>query len=135
MIGQVRDVSTIYIHPYYSPSTYVNDISILKLSSPIDLSQPGVDPVCLPNVSSSVLANGEYPPVGVNLVAIGWGVLAEGSNQVSSVLQQVTIQSIAASSIYCQNVHLNDVLTQFCAGVMPGGMKGDYFYINYILIY
>ncbi len=81
-VGQVRDVSNIYIHPYYSSSTYDNDISILKLSSPIDLSQPGVDLVCLPNVSSSVLASGEYPPAGVNVILID--VLSEFVNFISN---------------------------------------------------
>jgi secreted trypsin-like serine protease len=81
-VSQVRDVSNIYIHPYYSSSTYDNDISILKLSSPIDLSQPGVDLVCLPNVSSSVLASGEYPPAGVNVILID--VLSEFVNFISN---------------------------------------------------
>ena len=124
VVSQVRSVSAIHIHPSYSRETYINDISILKLSSPIDLRQSGVDLVCLPNVSANVLASGEYPSAGINLVAIGWGVTQEGSHSISSVLQQVTIQSVAASSIYCKNVELNDTSTQFCAGVMPGGMKG-----------
>jgi len=68
--AQVRDVSHIYSHPYFSLSTYVNDIAILKLSSPLNLDQTGVDLVCLPNVSSSVLASGEYPPPGINVMLI-----------------------------------------------------------------
>ena len=65
--GQQRSVSKIYIHPGYSKSTQVNDISILKLSTPLDLTQSGTDPVCLPSVSSSVLANGEYPSANTNV--------------------------------------------------------------------
>jgi len=70
IVGQVRDVSKIYTYPYYSSSNYVNDIAILKLSSPLDLTQAGVNVVCLPNVSASVLASGEYPPIGVNVMLI-----------------------------------------------------------------
>jgi secreted trypsin-like serine protease len=66
--AQVRDVSKIYNHPSYSSLSYLNDISILKLSSPIDLTQPGVGPVRLPNVSSIALASGEYPTAGVNVM-------------------------------------------------------------------
>ncbi|CAF0786021.1 unnamed protein product [Rotaria sordida] len=121
--GQVREVSKIYNHPNYSPSNYRNDIAILKLSSPLNLDQAGIDLVCLPNVSTSVLANEEYPSANLNLVAIGWGVQSEGSQVVSSILRQVTVQSIADTSSYCQNVKLIDSSTQFCAGVMPNGGK------------
>jgi len=69
-VVQVRDVSNIYVHPSYSSSTYLNDIAILKLSSPLNLNQAGVNLVCLPNVSSSVLASGEYPRIGVNVMFI-----------------------------------------------------------------
>jgi len=63
---QVRSVSKISINPYYSSSTYLNDIAILKLSSPLDFGQNGVGRVCLPNVSST----GEYPPAGLNVMLI-----------------------------------------------------------------
>ena len=43
----------------------------------------------------------------------------------SPILQQVTVQSIAATSSYCQNVHISNSYTQLCAGVMPAGGKGD----------
>ncbi len=44
----------------------------------------------------------------------------------------MTIQSIAATSSYCRNVDLHNTATQFCAGVMPGGSKGDYLYTNHV---
>ena len=64
---QVRNVEQIYNHPSYSSSTFANDISILRLSSPLNLDQAGVDLVCLPEVSSIVLAREEYPPPNVNV--------------------------------------------------------------------
>jgi secreted trypsin-like serine protease len=67
---QVRDVSKIYNHPSYSSSSYLNDMAILKLSSPLNLDQASVDLVCLPNVSSAVLASGEYPPAGISVMLI-----------------------------------------------------------------
>jgi secreted trypsin-like serine protease len=66
--AQVRTVSLIHIHPSYDSNTFVNDLSILKLSSPIDLTQTGVDLVCLPNVSSTVLASSEYPTANTNVM-------------------------------------------------------------------
>ena len=67
---QTRSVSKIYTHPSYSSSTFRNDIAILKLSSPLNLDQAGVDSICLPNVSSTVLSSREYPPVGINVMLI-----------------------------------------------------------------
>lgn len=64
---QIRDVSKIYIHSSYSSTTYLNDISILKLSSKLNLDQTGVDLVCLPNVSSTILATQEYPTSNTNV--------------------------------------------------------------------
>lgn len=142
---QTRSVAKIYKHPAYSPSTDRNDIAMLKLTSALDLDQAGVDLVCLPNVSSTVLASQEYPAAGqsvmhtsrvssirthvvslLQLVAIGWGVTAAGNTWTSSTLQQVTVQAVAASSSYCRRMQLQDVSTQFCAGVMPQGGKGNY---------
>ncbi|CAF1245382.1 unnamed protein product [Rotaria sordida] len=120
---QIRSVSKIYIHPNYSSVNFINDISIIKLSSELNLDQNGVDIICLPNVSSSILASTEYPPVNTDLIAIGWGYTSEGSGIVSSILQQVTIKSVAATSTYCKNVKLADASKQFCAGIMPGGNK------------
>ena len=64
---QVRNVAKIVNHPSYSDTTYVNDIAILKLSSALDLDQVGTDLICLPHVSASVLANGEYPEAGIDV--------------------------------------------------------------------
>jgi len=60
---QVRSVSTITNHPSYSSSNYLNDIAILKLSSPLDLDTAGVDLICLPDGN----AIGEYPPANVDV--------------------------------------------------------------------
>ena len=59
--AQVRNVSKIINHPSYTSARYLNDIAILKLSSPLDLNLTNLDKVCLPNVSSTVLAVQEYP--------------------------------------------------------------------------
>ncbi|CAF1300336.1 unnamed protein product [Rotaria magnacalcarata] len=121
--AQIRDVSKIYNHPSYSKLTYLNDIAILKLSTPLNIGQAGVDLVCLPNVSRAILASEEYPNAGINLIAIGWGAQTEHSQTASSTLRQVSVQSIASTSTYCRNVNLYDSSKRFCAGVMPTGGK------------
>lgn len=58
-----RSISRITMHPNYSSTTFLNDIAIIKLSSPLNLNATDIDRVCLPNVSSTFLASKEYPPV------------------------------------------------------------------------
>lgn len=65
--AQVRNVTKIINHPSYSDTTLVNDISIIQLSSPLDLDLNNLDKICLPTVTSSVLSTGEYPIPGTNV--------------------------------------------------------------------
>jgi secreted trypsin-like serine protease len=59
--------ANLIIHPSYNPSTYVNDIALLQLTTPLTMSDPYVSAICLPSVSSSILAAGEWPPVGTSV--------------------------------------------------------------------
>ncbi|CAF3968999.1 unnamed protein product [Rotaria magnacalcarata] len=105
--AQIRDVSKIYNHPSYSKLTYLNDIAILKLSTPLNIGQAGVDLVCLPNVSRAILASEEYPNAGINwnnynlqLIAIGWDTCQGDSGgpllmfTSSNIWEQVGITSV-----------------------------------------
>lgn len=65
--AQVRNVSKIINHPSYTHALYLNDIAILKLSSPLDLNLTNLDKVCLPNVSLTVLSVQEYPFPGTEV--------------------------------------------------------------------
>jgi len=58
---QTRVGSQLIIHPSYNPNTYVNDIALLQLASPLIMSDPYVSAICLPSVSSSTLSAGEWP--------------------------------------------------------------------------
>ena len=66
---QVRSVSAIRAHPSYSSQTYVNDIALLQLSSPLNLVSSGVSAICLPSVTSATLSAGEWPPAGTTVRA------------------------------------------------------------------
>lgn len=52
-------------HPYYNSQNFNNDITLLKLSSPAQLTSR-VSPVCLASSSSSI-------PSGTKCVTTGWG--------------------------------------------------------------
>jgi secreted trypsin-like serine protease len=58
---QKRRVSQIIIYSNYSNDTFVNDIALLKLASPLNMSDPAVRPICLPSVNSTTLADSEWP--------------------------------------------------------------------------
>ena len=63
--GQVRNLSGLTVHPSYDPNTKQNDIALLQLESPLNMSDPNVTSICLPSISSAVLAAGEWPPAGL----------------------------------------------------------------------
>ena len=56
--SQVRYVTRIYEHPDYDATTVVNDIALLQLSSPFNMSDPGLAKICLPSYTSET-----YPPI------------------------------------------------------------------------
>lgn len=52
-------------HPYYNAQNFNNDITLLKLSSPVQMTSR-VSPVCLASSSTSI-------PSGTKCVTTGWG--------------------------------------------------------------
>ena len=63
--GQSRVVSVLVVHPQYSSVTKQNDIALLQLASPLNMLDPNVKIICMPNISSTVLNAGEWPPAGL----------------------------------------------------------------------
>ena len=63
--SQVRRVISIYEHPDYNPRTVVNDIALLQLSSPFNMSDPGLAKICLPSFTSE-----NYPPIDSTVNAL-----------------------------------------------------------------
>jgi secreted trypsin-like serine protease len=119
-IGQLRNVTKMYIHPLYDQGSYANDIAILRLEKPFNLADSDTSCICLPTISETDLKTAEYPPIGSNLVAIGWGSTDPFMRIASPVLRQVTVQAIAQTDPSCSN-SINDPTLQFCAGVPEGG--------------
>jgi secreted trypsin-like serine protease len=119
--GQPRSVSQIYSHPQYDPlgQYFLNDIALLKLSTPLNMADRTLAKVCLPKGNVVV-------PDNTDVIAIGWGTLRE-EGEVSETLQQVTMQAINSNTQWCKSVAYN-MTTQFCAGIMPFGGKGELMY-------
>jgi secreted trypsin-like serine protease len=126
-IGQLRNVTRMHIHPLYDQELLTNDLAILRLHQPVNLTDSQVSCICLPATSEFDLQLAEYPPIGDNLVAIGWGITDPFIPIPSSILQQVTVQAMARTETACSNI-INDDVLQFCAGYPEGGKdtcKGD----------
>jgi len=64
---QTRVASKVIVHPSYNPNTYLNDIALLRLASPLIMSDPNFSPICIPSVSSATLSAGEWPPAGTTV--------------------------------------------------------------------
>jgi secreted trypsin-like serine protease len=46
--SQNRKVAQIFSHPEFESDTYVNDIALIQLSSPLDMNDPDLAKICLP---------------------------------------------------------------------------------------
>jgi trypsin len=124
--GQVRRVLETFVYPNYTVALKINDIAIIRLSTPFDMSSSGLAIVCLPNaVTAESIAKLEYPVPGTTLVVVGWGVTVYGDTDPSTSLQQVTVEAVAYDSSDCTTSEdeMVNVTFQLCAGV-PGGGKG-----------
>ena len=119
-IGQLRNITKMYIHPLYDQQMYINDLAILRLDKPVDLINSDISIICLPTTLDFNLNMTEYPPVNENLVAIGWGTTNPFIRTSSPILRQVTVQAIARTETPCLNV-IHDDIVQFCAGLPQGG--------------
>lgn len=62
--SQTRQVEQIIIHPDYQPTSYANDIALLRLASPLIMTDPAVSQICIPSVSSTLLETNQWPPSG-----------------------------------------------------------------------
>ena len=58
---QTRVGAQIIVHPNYDSDTSANDIALIRLSTPLTMTGPDVDVICLPSVSQTALNAGEWP--------------------------------------------------------------------------
>jgi len=120
---QTRSIAQIYKHPNYNSYTQSNDLALLRLSSPLNITNGYIKPICLPTGTIP------QPPDNIDMVAVGWGLTSMSTNIVSSILRQVTIKSIPNTSTDCLSI-INNNQQQFCAGLSAGG-KGNTSIFNF----
>ncbi|CAF4095081.1 unnamed protein product, partial [Rotaria sp. Silwood2] len=111
---QIRSIARIYKHPNYNPITYENDLTLIHLSSPLDMEHGNIKPICLP---SGIVPQ---PSNNISMVAVGWGTTSTSIVVASPTLQQVTVKPIASTYSGCKEM-VADSKLQFCAGIITGG--------------
>jgi len=74
---QTRTIEKIVNHPSYSPGTFENDISLMKVSTPFQLNDR-VQPVALPA--------SHFTPT-IDTTAVGWGRTSEGGQSSPHLLK------------------------------------------------
>lgn len=105
--GQVRNVERIINHPRYGSNGFDSDVSIIKLSSPLEWTD-GVQPIQLAPRGYQV-GDGEYTTVS------GWGALSSGGGS-PTVLNAVDVPAVNQN--VCSSAYPGSITdTMICAGV------------------
>lgn len=111
--GHTRPVSRYVNHPYYSPSTLRNDISIIYFITPLNTDLPSISTIALPERDTSVA-------VGSLSQVSGWGATCESCG-ISSILQYVNIPII--SNIDCNIAYAGSITDGMLCAAYPNGGK------------
>ncbi|KAM9513273.1 LOW QUALITY PROTEIN: chymotrypsin-like protease CTRL-1 [Salvelinus alpinus] len=103
---QVKSISRAITHPYYNSQNFNNDVTLLKLSSPVQITAR-VSPVCLATSSTSF-------PSGTRCVTTGWG--KTGTTSSPRILQQVALPLLSPAQCkqYWGQNRITDAM--ICAG-------------------
>lgn len=114
--SQTLLVANVTVHHGYARKTFVNDIALLQLATPIDFSDPFVGRICLPNTTHPE----EYPATGTYVVAAGWGQTHRAGQAVNE-LREVSLKVLDRTAPICTSITYNSRI-QLCA-YSPG--KGE----------
>ncbi|XP_077148860.1 chymotrypsin A-like [Ranitomeya variabilis] len=103
----VKTIAKVFKHPNYSAFTIKNDITLIKLASPIK-TRAEVSPVCV------AMATDNYEG-GLKCVTTGWGLTDSSASQTPARLQQVALPLLTNTECkkYWGN-KIHDVM--ICAG-------------------
>uniref|UniRef100_A0A0P4W7C6 Peptidase S1 domain-containing protein n=1 Tax=Scylla olivacea TaxID=85551 RepID=A0A0P4W7C6_SCYOL len=113
---QTRHITHIFIHPQYEDTVFVNDISLLRMESPVQFTDY-VRPVCLPPPGAPVRH-------GRLCTLVGWGQLFEVGKIFPDTLQEVQVPLISTAECRKRTVFIplyRITNSMFCAGYDRGG--------------
>lgn len=113
---QVKKISKVITHPNYNKQTTNNDVALLKLSSPVQMTSR-ISPICLPSSLTSIRS-------GTLCVITGWGATETVSNP--RILQEATVPIV--SQAQCMQFWGRNSITDamICAGASgASSCQGD----------
>uniref|UniRef100_A0A1Q3FII4 Putative trypsin n=1 Tax=Culex tarsalis TaxID=7177 RepID=A0A1Q3FII4_CULTA len=111
----VHFIEDVIIHPHYNPgNSYVNDIALIRLKTPLVFSDT-VQPVRLPTLKWSEVAN-------LDVTLIGWGRL-ESDGDLPTRLQQVDY--FVVPNDRCNEFHRSHIYPSHICAAVPDGGKGQ----------
>ncbi|KAM9843848.1 polyserase-2 [Aulostomus maculatus] len=109
-----RGVSQIINHPQYNPETFDNDISLLKLSLPVEFNDY-IRPVCLAASESTFFT-------GTDAWITGWGTIGSGVPLPSpGELMEVEVPVVGNRQCNCDYGVGSITSNMICAGLREGG--------------
>ncbi len=108
----IHDVENIYIYPSFNKVLIENNLALIKLKSPSDLTPIGL---ILYNDSSLILTNTPH-------TVLGWGLTQENPDVYSDTLKKVDIMIISRAICNSSNGYKGEISrNMFCAGDLNGG--------------
>lgn len=115
-VRQTLDVDSIFMHPDYNSRTLVNDVALVKVSTPITFG-PDLQPVCGPEPTDQY----EYK----KSVCSGWGTLSSGGPCCPQTLNYVSLN--ITTNTFCNDAYPRDQITadMICASDNIGGTERD----------
>lgn len=116
--GQIRAVQSIVRYPGFSMQTLRNDLALLQLATPLDLSGPNAKAVALATPAD---ASAGLTAAGVMATVTGWGTLSQGSPSLPNTLQMVDVPLV--SNATAQAAYVGDTL--YAEQIAAGGNAED----------
>ncbi|XP_069193285.1 trypsin-1-like [Procambarus clarkii] len=121
-VTRLVSIQNFTIHPNYTFFNVTDDIALVKLAEPLDLtSHREVRPVCLP-------ANDNLTYAGLEGTAVGWGYTSETATTEPDIMREVQIPILGPT---CNNqtvAFYTITRNMLCAGAAQGGVdtcQGD----------
>lgn len=110
-------LANITYHHEFQYRMMLNDIALLRLSTPLNFTDPFIARICLPDAMHSF----DYPETGTSVIIAGWGS-TEMNGTATNELQQATLKVIGNSARMCASNILNS-RQQVCAYAPEKGMN------------
>lgn len=120
--GQIRTVAEVVVYPGYSDASTGEDVALLRLSTPLDLSGPNVKAIGLATAAD---ASAGLTNPGVVARVTGWGTLSSGGSS-PNTLQTVDV-NIQSNTQAQQSYPQETITADQLAAAAPGkdSCQGD----------